>query len=160
MDYPESLYKNNREKLDKSCIKLLDNLYARHKPGYDWDEKEGLPDFSKIKIDPYNKEKNQSFNWDRFSEPKWVRYNIELVYQNEYAVIGYKVSSIRNINEINCDISNNLIDVEHDPIECNYSHCQLECMDDLKANNSRQLRNLLRMAIKHNAQVLFGPNEE
>lgn len=49
MEYPEELYCNGREKLDKLNIIDSNYLYARHKPGYDWKEEEGLPDCTKIK---------------------------------------------------------------------------------------------------------------
>lgn len=161
MEYPEALYCNGRKKLDKAEIFNSNYLYARHKPGYDWIEEEGLPDFSKIKIDPKTPSKNQSFNWDRFSEPHWVRFNPQKEYLKEYAVVGFLVETIRNLKQTNCELENDLVDVEHEPVNINYSHCQLVCLERLKKKKqNKKIRRAIRMAMKHNSKVVLKPNEE
>ena len=164
MKYPTQLLTNGRDKLDRVLIKSDNLLFARHKPGYDWNDGEDLPDFTKIKLDTIVPENNQSLNWDKFSEPKWVRFNTNQEYQKDYAVIGYLTASIRNISKANNNLTNDLIDVEHNPIDLNYSHCQLECLEKLKSIEGRKkiksIKRLLRMALKHNAVVLFKPGEE
>jgi hypothetical protein len=167
MQYPDELYQRGRKKLDKSAILSSDYLYARHKPGYDWNEKEGLPDYTKIKIDPENKEKNQSLNWDRFSKPHWVRFNPNRVYQKEYAVVGFLTETIRHIekyeNNSELDLSD-MIDVEHDPVEINYSHCQISCSDKFRITPTKKekksIKRALRMAMRHRSKVFLKPYEE
>lgn len=167
MEYPEELYQDGRDRLDKSAILNPHYLYARHKPGYDWDEIEGLPDYTKIKIDPEIPEKNQSLNWDQYSEPHWVRFNPEKVYLKEYAVVGFLTETIRHIE--GCDENSeldlsNLIDVEHDPIEINYSHCQISCTDKFRnvptKKEKKSRKRALRMAMRHRSEVFLKPNEE
>lgn len=132
MKYPNELYRNGREELDKSNILDTHYLYARHKPGVDWNESQGLPDFTKIKIDPDKSDKNQSFNWDKLSEPHWVRFNPAKEYLQHYAVVGFLTETIRNIDKYSTDCEKNLIDVEHKPVDINYSHCQLLCTGKFK----------------------------
>ncbi len=161
MEYPEALYCNGRKKLDKAKIVNSNFLYARHKPGHDWNEEEGLPDFSKIKINPKKPSENQSFNWDQYSEPHWVRFNPQKEYLKEYAVVGFLVETIRNIKTFNDELENDFVDVEHEPVKINYSHCQLVCLEKLRLiKNNKPVRRALRMAMKHNSEVFLRPNEE
>jgi len=156
MEYPDALNTNGRPTLSKEEI-LADNyLYQRHKPGIDWVEKEGLPDFSKIKIDPKKPENNQSYNWDRYSEPHWVRFNPQKEYQIEYAVVGYLTETIRNLKNYNSKLLNNFLDVEHVPVDINYSHCQLSC--DRGATKS--VRREMRKTLRHKVKVYLNPYEE
>lgn len=165
MEYPEVLYQNGREKVDKDAILESHYLYARHKPGYDWNEAEGLPDYNKIKINPDSPEKNQSFNWEQYSEPHWVRFKSEKIYLKDYAVVGYLAGTLKHI-EKNIDDEksalSDLINVEHEPIEINYSHCQISCTDKFKkiTTNKKSIKRALRMAIRHQATVFLKPNEE
>ena len=167
MEYPDALYQSGRKRLDKSAILDRDYLYARHKPGYDWDEKEGLPDYTKIKIDPDHKGKNQSLNWDRYSKPHWVRFNPDKIYQKEYAVVGFLAESIRHIekceNNSKLDLSD-MIDVEHDPIEINYSHCQISCSEKFRKIPARKekktIKRALRMAMRHRSKIFLKPNKD
>lgn len=164
MEYPDELYRNEREPLQKSAILDHHYLYARHKPGYDWKEVEGLPDFTKIKIDPDDKDKNQSFNWEKFSEPHWVRFNPQKEYLKDYAVVGFLTETIRNIEQNSENLMPNLLDVEHDPDEINYSHCQLSCLEKFKAiptkKQKRSAKRAIRMAMRHRSKVFLKPNEE
>jgi hypothetical protein len=163
MEYPSDLYQNGRIKLSRTDIHNSDYMYARHKPGYDWDEDQELPDFSKIKIDPENPDKNQSFNWDKFSKPHWTRFNLGKKYLEEYAVIGFLTETIRNISKYVENLEPNLIDIEHEPIEINYSHCQLSCAERFRRKNNkkekRKIRRAIRMAMKHNSKVFLKPYE-
>ena len=164
MEYPEELYRKGRHKLDKSKIINSDYLYARHKPGHDWNEIEGLPDFTKIKINPNEPSNNQSFNWDRFSKPHWVRFNPHKKYLNEYAVVGFLTETIRNLSKHDPDLEIDLVDVEHKPEEINYSHCQLSCLEKFKLIETKRQKkeraSSIRMVMKHNSKVFLQPNEE
>lgn len=164
MEYPQELYPEDRQALNEDRILDTHNLYQRHKPGYDWKESEGLPDFTKIKIDPKNNINNQSYNWELFSAPDWVRFNEHKEYQKEYAVVAYLAGVIRNIERF--DDSNHLepglLGVEHAPNDINYSHCQLYCTDKFAAieDNLKGIRRAARLAIKHGAKTILKPFEE
>lgn len=160
MDFPEELYCKNRKKIQSSEILDKHYQYARHKPGHDWNERHELPDYTKIKIDPNNKN-NQSFNWDQFSEPHWVRFDPQGKYLIDYAVVGFLTGTIRNVDQFDNNIENGLIDVEHKPIENNYSHCQLYCTEKFKniETNKKTIRRAIRMAMRHNSHVFLKPFE-
>lgn len=160
MQYPKELLRNHRDKLDSSDILDSHYLYKRHKPGHDWDENLDLPDFSKIRIEPDNQNENQSFNWEKFSEPHWVRFTPQGEYLLQYAVVGYLTETIRKADIYDQRVEKDLVDVEHDPIEENYSHCQIFCLDKLKqmqkAERKKQKR-FIRLAMKHKALVSLKP---
>ncbi len=163
MEYPQELYPNERQTLNEDKILDIHKLYQRHKPGYDWKESEGLPDFTKIKIDPKDNKNNQSYNWELFSAPAWVRFNEQKEYKKEYAVVSYLAGTIRNIERY--DNSNllepGLLGVEHTPNDINYSHCQLYCTDKfVNSEELRKKRRAARLAIKHGAKTLLKPFEE
>lgn len=160
MEYPEALYSNGRPRLSNNEILKEHYLYQRHKPGYDWKEEEGLPDFTKIKIDPNNPERNQSYNWEKFSEPHWVRFNPQKEYQIEYAVVGYLTETIRNLNQYDSGLPNKILDVEHAPVDINYSHCQLSCIKTPETRIDKTKKRAMRQALKNKSKVFLAPNQK
>ena len=163
MEYPQELYSNGRETLHEDQILDSHKLYQRHKPGYDWKESEGLPDFTKIKIDPKEKKNNQSYNWEIFSSPAWARFNEKKEYQKEYAVVSYSAGTIRHIeryDDLNL-LEPDLLGVEHAPNEINYSHCQLYCTEKFaNSDNLKGKKRAARLAMKHGANTILKPFEE
>lgn len=153
MEYPQELYANGREKCPNTDIKDDHYLYMRHLPGHSWKEEEGIPDYNTIKLDFNNRENNQSCNWNIFSEPHWVRFDINKNYKIENAVVGYLVYNLRNLDLYNTEVPGDIIDAEHDPIDQNYSHCQLLCLRSFTKKEKRALR----MEFKHAAKVLLLP---
>lgn len=148
MKYPSSLLQENKKKLEPNRIRNWNYLYTRHKPSSDWNEEEGLPDFTKIKID-------QSFNWCNFSIPLWTRFNDRKEYLSEYAVAGFQVKTIRFEHIKNSPFTTQVVDVEHIPEPTNYSHCQLIPKRKLTKTEKRELRATLR----HNCIVPLKPNQ-
>lgn len=149
MKYPSLLLQKKRKKLDTNKIKNWNYLYSRHKPSSNWNHEEGLPDFTKIKID-------QSFNWCNYTIPLWTRFNLEKEYLQEYAVAGIKVKTIREEHtKLDC-FDQKIIDIIHDPIDINYSHCQLNTFQTLNRIDRRQLRATFR----HKCKVPLKPNEK
>jgi len=156
MNFPTQLLRCGRNQLPSKRILLFHYAFARHKPSHDWKEEDGLPDFSKIKID-------QSFNWSQFSIPIWTRFNAAMEYQEEYAVVGYRVSTIRQTNKIQkqnrysqFEFEDLTLDIKHEPIDTNYSHCELVSVIDLDKTKRREIR----MTLKHNSNVCLKPHEK
>ena len=152
MEYPDALYSNNRPVLPKEEILDDQYLFQRCKPGYGWIEKEGLPDYTKIQIDPKN-EKTQSYNWERFSKPHWVRFNLSEKYLIEYAVVGFLPLNIRNLHEYypmykeyDPWVIKSILDVEHKPEEINYSHCQLLCIPPPSLPVTKRVKRSMKLA--------------
>ncbi len=159
MEYPRELYRNGRPKLPASDIESSHRMYMRHLPGYDWNMDEGLPDYTKIKIDPENRN-NQSYNWNKFSKPHWARFNPDCEYLPEYAVVSYLVDTIRRPDQYDNSIPANMIDIEHKPIEINYSHCELLCkevFDKLRTAEIRKIKRPVRLAFKNKAEIELLP---
>lgn len=151
MRFPLSLRTNGREALSSDKILRFHYAFARHKPSSDWNAQEELPDFSKIKLD-------QSFNWSIYSIPLWTRFDDSMNYKSDYAVVGYKVSTIRLTNRINPSFQNFIFDIKTDPLENNYSHIVLVTDPDLKINKTQKRE--LRMTLKHRCKVSLLPNEK
>lgn len=145
------LEKRNCPILSETQILNSHYMYARHKPGHDWKIEEGLPDFSKIKI-----EDKQSFNWNIFSIPIWTRFNDKKEYQNEYAVVAFLVETIRYSSSIDQNFENHTLSVAHAPIENNYSHCELI----LKKELTKSQRRAIRLTLKHKSFVALTPHQE
>lgn len=167
MNFPPSLIQNNRPQFPKAKILLSHFVYARHKPGHDWLVKENIPDFEKIKI-PKNLEesqkgKGQSFNWNLFSIPIWARFDDTKLYKEGYAIVAFSVFSIRRTAELieknsntNPQFGNETLDIEHAPLENNYSHCNLTINLELNPTERRAIR----MTLKHNSYVPLLPNQK
>ncbi len=149
MKFPVFLLQKNRKKKVSKKIKNWNFLYTRHKPSTDWNEEEGLPDFTKIKID-------QSFNWCNFSIPIWTRFTDKKEYLSEYAVAGFKVKTIRNEHLTKGIFDTRVIDIEHKPVAANYSHCELIKIRDLNKAEKREIRATLR----HKCIIPLRPNEK
>lgn len=149
MKYPNLLLMHGRKTFDKNNIKNFNYLYTRHKPSNDWDDKNGLPDFTKIKID-------QSFNWCNFSIPAWTRFNAEKKYLNDYAVAGFYVKTIRESYKNSPEFTEQVLEIEHKPLEINYSHCQLIALKNLNRTEKRELR----MTLRHQCIVPLKPGEK
>lgn len=156
MEYPQELYSNGRSKCKNEEIKNEHFLYMRHLPGHSWKTEEGIPDYNTIKLDYSNRDANQSCNWDKYSEPHWVRFDIEKNYRIDNAVVGYLVNIIRNLNSFKPEVPADIVDVEHDPIDQNYSHCQLLCLRKFSKSEKRALR----MEFRHGAKVYLLPNSD
>lgn len=152
---PKDLLRQGRVAKEDSSFKNHDRLYARHKPGVGWDEKEGLPDFTQIKM-------TQSLNWCLYSLPHWCRFNDAGEYLNNYAVVSYSHAEITNISEQSEEkrLSGNIkaLKIIHDPIELNYSHCELRVMSDLGSINKTD-RRAIRAKFKHASSVELKPFE-
>ena len=149
MRYPNALFQRGRKRLPKERIRVRDFVYARHKPSTDWDHRNGLPDFSRIKID-------QSFNWCDFSIPIWTRFNDEREYLSDYAVAAFGVKTIRESHKKCTLFDSQVLDVEHIPFPHNYSHCALIALKALSKKERRELR----MALRHGCRVPLRPNEQ
>lgn len=150
MKYPSSLLTNNRKTFNKTCIKDFNYLYTRHKPSTDWKEEDGLPDFSKIKLD-------QSFNWCNFSIPIWTRFNNKKEYLHDYAIAGFYVKTIRESHKnSSVKFTQKILEIEHRPEEYNYSHCQLVTLKNLSKTEKRALR----MTLRHKCITPLKPNEK
>ena len=150
MTFPKSLIKGNRREFPEDKISTKNLMYARHKPGYDWNEGDDYPDLSKIKID-------QSFNWSAYSLPCWARFNPNKVYQSEYGVVGYSVNKIRNpINDLGESILVVNPNVNHKPEDNNYSHCELV----LESPITKSLKREYRTALKHRSVVYLRPHQK
>lgn len=150
MRFPPCLLQRGRESLPTSRIKNFHRVFIRHKPGYDWDESTGLPDYTKIKIDG-----EQSCNWSMLSLPSWARFNINKEFLEQYAVIGYLVKSIRKPEKYNDTLEEGLLDLQHKPEENNYSHTQL-CA--LKKVGRKQKRSI-RLVMKNKSSVELKPRK-
>ncbi len=156
MNFPSSLIQKGRGTLPNNPIFLFHRVYIRHKPGHGWNIKDDLPDFTTIKIP------DQSCNWSQFSIPIWARFNDQKAYNKEYAVVTYKLGTIRKIGSVlrqtdpSSTLDDNTLDVVHDPIENNYSHCVLK----QRVNLNPTQRRAVRMAMKHKSSVYIKPDLE
>ena len=148
MKYPTALLKRGRCKFNKEKIKPFNYLYTRHKPSSDWNETYGLPDFTKIKT-------NQSFNWCTFSIPIWTRFNDKKIYLSDHAVAAFSVKTIRESYKNSSIIPSQAFDIEHKPIETNYSHCELTSLINLNRTQRREIR----MSFRHKCYVPLRPHE-
>lgn len=149
MKFPSSLLQNGRKKKSSARIRNWNYVYTRHKPSSDWNHEEGLPDFTKIKLD-------QSFNWCNYSIPLWTRFNDAQEYLEEYAVAGFSAGTIRREHQKDDLFDTQVIDVHHEPIETNYSHCELQPVRKL----SKTERRALRVSLRHNCIVPLLPSEK
>lgn len=124
-------------------------MYARHKNGAEWNDLEDFPAFHTIKAD-------QSFNWNAFSIPIWVRFtgSEELIFNENYGVVSYKVNGIREKKNYK-GVEKKYFNLLHIPEEKNYSHCQLESISAA----SKAERRDIRMTLKHCCKVIVKPNE-
>lgn len=156
MNYPKTLFRNGRGLYPENKIKHHHRMYARHKPGYDWIVAEGLPDFSKIKIEAGHSDANQSFNWSMFSLAHWVRFNPDKTFLENYAVISFRVKVIRNVHLFNPELKVPYLGVEHKPDEENFSHCQLYSLPNFDKAKKRSIR----LTLKHKARTELRPNEK
>ena len=149
MKFPKLLFQNKRKIRSSECIRNWNYLYTRHKPSTNWNKDENLPDFSQIKLD-------QSLNWCNYSIPAWVRFNDGGDYLSDYAVAGFKADTIRNEHLKSESFPKRVLHVNHKPIEMNYSHCELLCIEKLSKSKRRELR----MSLRHNCIVPLLPGEE
>ena len=138
MDFPKYLLQNGRITYPSNLIFSFNFMFMRC-PKIDWEEGDEYPDFSKIRS-------KQSFNWSAFSIPLWARFTDKMEYRAGYGVIGYKVRTIRKANSVNPILENGLFNIKHQPIETNYSHCELFTTKELGRKEGRDLR----MTFKHN----------
>lgn len=149
MKFPLMLLQKNRKCLSSNRINNWNYLYTRHKPSYDWDESEGLPDFTKLKID-------QSYNWCNFSIPIWTRFNNNKQYLSDYAVAGFKVKTIRNVYKYMNDFDSPITEVHHKPVPNNYSHCELLLLENINKMQKREMR----INFRHSCIVPLKPDEK
>jgi len=148
MRFPKRLLRKNRTKYSSNKINSWHLMFTRHKPLTEWAEGDEYPNFSSIKIT-----KPQSFNWSAFSLPIWVRYTDQKEYKSDYGVVGYRVGTLRYTNKIDPAFENFTFDVRHDPLENNFSHCELE----VKKSLSKKDRRLIRITFKHKCVVSIYP---
>lgn len=151
MNFPRSLRKNISKTYDARFFLPWQSVYIRHKPGDGWDIQNSLPDYSRIKID-----KRQSCNWSIFSIPVWARFDDNVEYKRNYAVIRYSIKDISARYNLVSDIAESLIYVVHQPLDSNCSHCELVLLRKLTPSERRQLRIL----ITQNCTVCLIPEAE
>jgi hypothetical protein len=144
------LEQKKRPILEGDIFKDFHFMYARHKPGHDWNIEEGIPDFSKIKL------KDQSFNWSIYSIPIWTRFNDKKEYLDNYAVVGFSVDTICHTSLWSTEFKDSTLGLEHKPIELNYSHCQLKL--NIQNLSNFEKRNL-RVILKNKSYVPLYPRE-
>lgn len=149
MQFPEKLKLNGRTKKENTAIKSLNSLYARHKIKAEWTDGDDYPTFNTIKPD-------QSFNWGAYSIAFWVRFNDHCEYKSEYGIVKYRVKSIRNSFLKHLPTKDEFELIKHEPIENNYSHCELDGTLDLINKN---IRREIRMNFKHKSKVICKPME-
>lgn len=149
MKFPKQLIKKGRNIIPNNKIKSRNLMFARHKPGYDWNNKEGFPDFSKIKVD-------QSFNWSAYSIPIWARFNDKKEYKADYGIVGYSVGVIREPRIFEGYKIKVKPEVFHVPLEFNYSHCQLDNLNNLP----KDIRRNIRYSFRNKCVISILPNQE
>lgn len=156
MNFPTQLLRGNRKEKPQERILLFHYAFVRHKPGHDWKDEDELPDFTKIKIE------DQSCYWDQYSIPIWARFNDVKEYKEDYAVVAYKVSTIRQTSKVlrikkytKVEFDDLTLNIRHLPIDTNYSHCE---MSSIVLNKTE--RREIRMTLKHNSKVYLKPNEK
>lgn len=149
MKFPSELRSHGRRRLPNDRFASHHFLYARHKPSSDWNEEDGLPDFTRVKLD-------QSFNWCLLSIPVWTRFNEEREYLADYAVAAFSVFTIRESHRYTDAFESQVLDVEHVPLEDNYSHSELVCLSKLDKTQRREIR----MTLRHNCRVPLKPNQK
>ena len=147
MQFPSSLKQNDRRKLPENCILSWQYMYARH-PRSHWSEDEDFPQFETIRS-------KQSFNWSAFSIPIWARFNDLMEYQSGYGVAGYRVKTIRRAHEYNDELPKEACGIKHDPIENNYSHCEL-----YPDRITRSAGRLYRLTLKNNVKRPVRPAKD
>ncbi len=149
MEFPEKLFKNNRKQYSEKAIMNRHCMFARHKGVAEWDDNDDFPAFYKIKAD-------QSFNWNVFSIPVWVRFagSDELVFKENYGIVSYNVKGIREKKKFK-DVEKKYFNLLHMPVDKNYSHCQLESA----SFTDKEERRGIRMTLKHCCEVIVKPNE-
>ncbi len=149
MKFPSILYRRDRPPLDDTELKDKHWMHIRHHPGSDWNKKDDLPDYTKIKID-----EEQSCNWGKLSMAYWVRWDNQGVYKVDYGIVSYSVRSIRKTGKYG--FSDHTLSLSHRPEDNNYSHCIFLLNDKLNRTQRRDLR----MLVKRNAVVAAKPHEE
>lgn len=150
MHFPKSLYRKNRKQLSSTRINSINLMYARHKPGVEWKKGDEYPDFTKIKSD-------QSFNWNAYSLPSWVRFNDRKEYKADYGVLGYSVSTLKGKSKKNKDYKG-LYFIIHDPKETNYSHCELAICDGVSI--TKKQKRGYRMTLSHKSKKCLQPYQK
>ncbi len=137
MKFPNSLLYKGRRIYPSNFILSFNYMFVRC-PHSEWKEGDDFPDFNQIKL-------NHSFNWSVFSIPLWAKFNDKKEYRDNYGVIGYKVATIRNTHKINPRFDPKILDINHKPIEFNYSHCELFPNRIIEKKDKREIR----MTFKH-----------
>ena len=145
MKFPSLLFQKNRKKLEASRIREWNYVFTRHKPSTNWNHDENLPDFATFKIN-----ENQSCNWCNYSIPIWTRFNDKQDYCSDYAVAGFKVNTIRGLQ-----VGSKFFNVEHSPIQTNYSHCEIRTSEKLTKTEKREIR----ASLHQNCKTFLKPNE-
>ena len=145
MKYPKYLLANNRKQYPEERIHQKNLMYARHKPGPQWEDQDDFPNFDSIRSD-------QSVNWSAFSIPVWVRFTNTKEYKSDYGVAAYSVFGVRNAHLYNKQLKENSSTVKHIPVDFNYSHCQFH-----HQNLSKKERRLFRITLKHHCKPLIYP---
>ena len=74
----------------------------------------------------------------------------------DYAVAGFKVDTIRNEHIRKKLFENQMLDINHVPLEMNYSHCELKSIKKFSKTEKRDLR----MTLRHNCIVPLLPDQE
>jgi hypothetical protein len=152
-DLPEEMYRNGRPLVNEFDVK--EKLYTRFK---ELDPNGKIPLVS-IHI-------NHSVNRERFSEPHWVLYSI-YPEQDHFLNWGYGFLTWESLpSQIMPPPPGNVqydIKVEHDPEECNYSHCEIRVYKNgdftsrVMNINNRRTKKEYQKAIRDQINVLKGP---
>ncbi|NQU68148.1 MAG: hypothetical protein HQ510_09415 [Candidatus Marinimicrobia bacterium] len=148
MKYPTALLVRGRCQFPKNKIRHFNYMYARQKPSTDWNENDGLPDFTRIKT-------NQSYNWCIFSIPIWTRFDDKKTYLSDYAVTAFSVETIRESYKYGLETQSQVLEVKHKPMDQNYSHCEMNPLGNLNKTQRREIR----MSLRHKCYVSLRPNE-
>ena len=90
--------------------------------------------------------------------PHWVKINNHKIYLSKYGVASYSAETLRNAHLYSI-IEKNLFGVRHEPIEVNFSHCEMYITDESHKPNKAE-RRAIRMALKHNCKVVIYPDRE
>jgi len=150
MRFPSILKCNKCKPLSKEKIHPKNLVYSRHAPDSVWKRGEKFPDINQIKED-------QSFNWSAFSIPQWVRFNPQKIYQKDQGVCSFPVFAIKKAYQYNEQLPDDIFELEHDPLEYNYSHCQIH--PNIQ-ENKRSAKMALRYSLKIHAKPKIEPDDE
>ena len=86
----------------------------------------------------------------------WTRFNDAQEYLEDYAVAGFSADTIRCEHQKYELFDSQVVEVQHEPIETNYSHCELYPVRKLSKTEKRALRASLR----HHCVVPLLPSEK